>query len=114
MIDRLITYSGENVKIKEQLTSSSEIDNIIKEHMAGEPCKTIEKLTDLKIGEEVQIACIKTKSHGRMQKLMSFGLIPGRRIILIQNSPMYCISSGQTEIAIEKEISEEIYVWKIL
>jgi DtxR family transcriptional regulator, Mn-dependent transcriptional regulator len=79
--------------------------------------RTIEKMliniSELEIGEKGKIAYIRPKSHDRLQKLTAFGLVPGQHVKLLQKSPTFCILFDQTEIAIEKEIAEEIYVWKI-
>jgi DtxR family transcriptional regulator, Mn-dependent transcriptional regulator len=82
-----------------------------------EKSRNIEKMliniSELDIGDEGKIAYIRPKNYDRLQKLTAFGLIPGQHVKLLQKSPAFCISFEQTEIAIEQEIAEEIYVWKI-
>ena len=75
--------------------------------------KMLTSISELETGDEGKIAYIRPKNHDRLQKLTSFGLIPGQHVKLLQKSPTFCIMFEQTEIAIEKEIAEEIYVWKI-
>lgn len=75
--------------------------------------KMLINIAELNPGDEGKIAYIRPKSHNRLIKLTAFGLIPGQRVKLTQKSPTFCISFEQTEIAIEKDIAEEIYVWKI-
>ncbi len=75
--------------------------------------KTLISVSELKTGDRGKIAYIRPQSHSRLQKLTAFGLIPGQHIRLLQKSPAFIISVEQTELAIEKEIAEEIYVWKI-
>jgi DtxR family Mn-dependent transcriptional regulator len=75
--------------------------------------KTLISVAELNPGDEGKIAYIKPKNHNRLMKLTAFGLIPGQRVKLAQKSPTFCILFEQTEIAVEKDIAEEIYVWKI-
>jgi DtxR family transcriptional regulator, Mn-dependent transcriptional regulator len=81
-----------------------------------EKSRRIEKIlinvSELDIGENGKIAYIRPKSHNMLQRLSAFGLIPGQHIKLLQKIPAYCILFENTEIAVEKEIAEEIYVWK--
>jgi DtxR family Mn-dependent transcriptional regulator len=74
--------------------------------------KTLVSVAELEAGDKGKIAYIRPKSHSRLQKLTSFGLIPGQSIKLIQKKPAFCVLFEQTELAIEKEIAEEIFVWK--
>ncbi len=75
--------------------------------------KMLINISELETGDEGKIAYIRPKNHDRLQKLSAFGLIPGQHIKLLQKAPTFCILFEQTEIAIEKEIAEEIYVWKM-
>jgi len=75
--------------------------------------KTLINITQLELGDQGKIAYIRPKSHSRLQKLTAFGLVPGQHIQLLQKNPAFCILYDQTEMAIDSEIAEEIYVWKI-
>lgn len=74
--------------------------------------KTLIKASELDVGEEGKIAYIRPESHTRLQKLTAFGLIPGQQIIVRQKSPAFCVVFDETELAIDKEIAGEIFVWK--
>ncbi len=69
-------------------------------------------LTRLEAGRTAKIAYISTPSHPRLHKLISFGLTPGVTLKVHQKTPSYVISCEQTELALEKDIIRDIYVWR--
>lgn len=69
-------------------------------------------LCELKPGEKGRIAYIKPKSHNRLHRLSSFGIVPGVVIELHQSSPAYCIRFEETELALDSDVAEDIYVCK--
>ena len=73
----------------------------------------VRNLTDLEPGEKGRIMYIKPKHHARLHRLSSFGLTPGTVVVLHQRSPAFCIRYEGTEIAINRDVAEDIYVTKI-
>jgi len=67
-------------------------------------------LTELKSGEEGEIAYILTEDDKKMQKLMAMGVLPGNRIILTQSFPSYIFRVGFSEFAIDTAMAREIFV----
>jgi len=67
-------------------------------------------LTSVNIGELVTVAYILTKNHPRLHRLMSFGIAPGVKIKVHQRFPSYVIQVAETQIALEEEIAQSIYV----
>ncbi len=67
-------------------------------------------LTELKSGEEGEIAYIQTEDDKKMQKLMAMGVLPGNRIILTQSFPSYIFRVGFSEFAIDSAMAREIFV----
>lgn len=67
-------------------------------------------LTELKSGEEGEIAYILTEDSKKMQKLMAMGVLPGNRIILMQSFPSYIFRVGFSEFAIDTAMAREIFV----
>ena len=67
-------------------------------------------LTELKSGEEGEIAYIQTEDSKKMQKLMAMGVLPGNRIILSQTFPSYIFRVGFSEFAIDATMAREIFV----
>ena len=69
--------------------------------------KTLDKVD---VGETVRVAYILTRNHPRLHKLMSFGIAPGVKIRMHQKFPSYIIQVEETQIALEKEVINDIYV----
>ncbi len=69
-------------------------------------------LTEMKSGEEGEIAYIQTEDSKKMQKLMAMGVLPGNRIILSQTFPSYIFRVGFSEFAIDSAMAREIFVRK--
>jgi DtxR family Mn-dependent transcriptional regulator len=86
----------------------------------GECCEEAKKsgdlgvvpLTELKSGEEGEIAYIQTEDSKKMQKLMAMGVLPGNRIVLSQTFPTYIFRVGFSEFAIDSAMAREIFVRK--
>ncbi len=69
-------------------------------------------LTELKSGEEGEIAYIQTEDNRKMQKLMAMGVLPGNRVVLMQSFPSYIFRVGFSEFAIDTALAREIFVRK--
>ena len=84
----------------------------------GECCEEARKsgdlgvvpLTELKSGQEGDIAYIQTEDSKKMQKLMAMGVLPGNRILLMQTFPSYIFRVGFSEFAIDSAMAREIFV----
>lgn len=72
--------------------------------------KIIVTLSQLKPEQKGRIAYISTKARKRLQKLMAMGVTPGVPIQVIQRFPSYVFQMGQTQIAVDEEIANEIFV----
>ncbi|MFQ5761998.1 MAG: metal-dependent transcriptional regulator [Candidatus Bathyarchaeia archaeon] len=72
--------------------------------------RVISPLSTLNSGEGGRIAYIHTKDRSRLQRLMAMGVLPGSPITLIQRSPAFVFQTGQTQIAVDDEIADAIYV----
>ena len=70
----------------------------------------VTRLSDAVLSEEVRIVFITPKSRKRLEKLSSLGIVPGSRIRLLQKNPSFVLEIGEITIAVDKEITDEIYV----
>ena len=70
----------------------------------------IVNLTKLAPGEQGRITYIKPKDHARLHRLTAFGLTPGTVVTLHQRSPAYCIRFEGTELALERDVAEDIFL----
>ena len=73
----------------------------------------IVNLCELEPGEQGRIAYIQPKSHDRLHRLSGFGVVPGVIVELHQKSPAYCIQFEETELALDRDVAEDIYVRKL-
>ncbi|MSM40932.1 MAG: transcriptional regulator [Geobacter sp.] len=69
-------------------------------------------LTELKSGEEGDIAYLQSGDDKKMQKLMALGVLPGNRIRLLQTFPSYIFRVGFSEFAVDTAMAREIIVRK--
>jgi DtxR family Mn-dependent transcriptional regulator len=72
----------------------------------------VRPLADLKISEEGKIVFIAPESKARLEKLSTFGLVPGAVVKLVQKHPSYVLEIAETTLALDEEIVKEIYVKK--
>lgn len=84
----------------------------------GECCKKykvevsplVQPLKDMEIGHKGRIVFIMPRSHSRLDRLASLGIVPGSIIKLHQKQPSFVIEIGETTLAIDYDITKEIYV----
>lgn len=69
-------------------------------------------LTELKAGDEGEIAYIQTDDNRKMQKLMAMGVLPGNHVVLMQSFPSYIFRVGFSEFAIDTALAREIFIRK--
>jgi DtxR family Mn-dependent transcriptional regulator len=87
----------------------------------GECCSKFKKemkplvipLEELGLGEEGRIVFITPKSHQRLDRLSTLGIVPASMVRMHQKKPSYVLQIGETTIALDKDIVKDIYVKKI-
>jgi len=70
-------------------------------------------LSELSAGTKAKVLYITTRHHPRMIKLSSLGILPGVQIKVDQTHPSYIIRFEETQLALDRDILEDIYVRKI-
>ncbi len=70
-------------------------------------------LCELSPGEEGRIAYIRPKNHARLHRLTGFGIVPGVTVKLHQTYPAFCLKFEETELAIDPDVAEDIFVSRI-
>ncbi|MEK6743701.1 MAG: metal-dependent transcriptional regulator [Nitrospirota bacterium] len=70
-------------------------------------------LADLTPGDQAKIVFITPGSHSRLDRLSAMGVVPGSVVKLHQKKPSYVIQLGETMIAVDKDITKEIFVKKV-
>lgn len=87
----------------------------------GECCKrseievkpVVNRLSDLSVGSNAKIVFTTPSYHKRFDRLIVLGISPGSILKLHQKHPSFVIRIGETEIALDKEIADEIFVKKL-
>jgi DtxR family Mn-dependent transcriptional regulator len=70
-------------------------------------------LNQLSECEEVEVAYISTRQPKRLNKLLSFGILPGTRIKLEKKSPALILKLDETILALDKAIAKEIFCRRV-
>jgi len=84
----------------------------------GECCRTgaraaakvVSSLADLHPGEGGRIAYIHARQRPMLRRLLAMGAVPGAPISLLQTRPSYVFAVGHTQIAVDRETAQDIYV----
>lgn len=87
----------------------------------GECCAKFKKemkplvipLEELGLGEEGRIVFIAPKSHQRLDRLSTLGIVPGSILRMHQKNPSHVLQLGETTLAVDKDIVKDIYVKKV-
>jgi len=78
----------------------------------GASLSAVMSLDNGEVGKSYRIAYMDTASDSRMHKLMHFGISPGTQVKLHQRYPTFVIRSENGQLAMEKDVIGDIYVWK--
>jgi len=70
-------------------------------------------LSKLSSGEAGKVVYVLTHKHPQLHKLMSFGIVPGSRIVVHQTFPSYVIQVEETQLALENDIVKDIHVKRL-
>jgi DtxR family Mn-dependent transcriptional regulator len=70
----------------------------------------VRPLSDLGLGEKARIVFISPRSRGHLEQLVALGVIPGSEVRLRQKNPAYVIDLGETTIALDEDLVQNIYV----
>lgn len=81
----------------------------------GDCCEKLDKdnsiaLVNCDNGFYGEVSYIKTDDGKKLQKIMNLGLIPGSKIQLIQKFPNFVFQLGNTQLAVDRELANEIFV----
>ena len=70
----------------------------------------VSSLIELDAGQRGRIVYLHGKNDKELQKLMAMGMLPGMHIQIIQKFPSYLLQIGQTQVAMDEEMAEDVYV----
>ncbi len=72
--------------------------------------KVVSSLSRLRGGQHGRIVYILTKDRKILQKLLALGVLPGKPVEIIQTYPSYVFQIGQTQVAVDTQIANDIFV----
>lgn len=67
-------------------------------------------IADVRIGGTATIVSIRPTSAARLNRLASYGIVPGSEVRLVAKKPTIVLECGSSCVALEDEIGREIYV----
>lgn len=70
-------------------------------------------LSQISESKEIEVAYISTRQPKRLNKLLSFGILPGTRIKLEKKSPALILKIDETILALDKIIAKEIFCRRV-
>lgn len=72
--------------------------------------KSVLPLNKIKKGKSGKIVYIQSHKRENLNKILAMGVLPGRKVEIIQTYPSYVFQMEHTQMAIDREIAESIYV----
>ena len=73
----------------------------------------IQSLDRLRSGESGRILYIETTDHARLDRLTTFGMLPGTVVRVHQRQPSFVVILGETQLALDREILSHVHVVKM-
>ncbi len=68
---------------------------------------------DLPVGTSASVAFITATSASRLNRLASYGIVPGTEVRLVSRRPAVVLACGSASVALEDDIGREIYVTSV-
>lgn len=93
-----------------EFVESGRITDMLRRWIRRAPPATTNSLADLPVGATAVITAITQTSGARLNRLASYGIVPGSELRLISKRPTIVIECGSATVALEDEIGREILV----
>lgn len=77
---------------------------------AREVARVVAPLKDLEVRDRGTIAYLATDKPERLHRFIAMGALPGLQIQVIQKFPSYVFQIGESQLAVDQEMAEGIYV----
>jgi Fe2+ transport system protein FeoA len=69
-------------------------------------------LPELPPGQTARVIALRFSDAARLERLSAYGLAPGSVVRLVQLRPTLIVHIGETELALDHEVAQEIVVEK--
>lgn len=86
--------------LRRLLTSEQKTDEI----------SPVRAVSGMKPGQSGKVVDIRSKNHARIERLNTLGLIENTRLVLEQTQPAYVLRVGFTEVSVEQDVANDIFV----
>ena len=73
----------------------------------------VRAVSALRLGEKARVECLGQRNGSRYGTLSAFGIVAGAEVTLVQRQPACVVRIGETELALDPEIAEELLVTPI-
>jgi DtxR family Mn-dependent transcriptional regulator len=80
------------------------------EKFSQEAQPLVTPLSAAAVGGSYRIVFIASRSHRRMDRLCALGVAPGARLRLHQKLPAFVVRVGETDIALDPEVTDDVFV----
>ncbi len=70
----------------------------------------VTRLSEAEVGGEYRVVFLASRSHKRMDRLCALGILPGARLRFHQRLPAFVVRVGETDVALDPQVTEDIYV----
>jgi Fe2+ transport system protein FeoA len=71
------------------------------------------RLSVLPAGFRARVVFVTPELRDRSDRLASLGIAPGEEIQLLQKRPALVVQAGQTQIALDAKVAEQIFVQRL-
>jgi DtxR family Mn-dependent transcriptional regulator len=78
--------------------------------LTADHAERVEPLSEVPVGELCEVVHIRPRHHARLDRLAAYGLIPRSTIRLHQKKPSFVIQIDETDLALDLDIAQDIYV----
>lgn len=81
--------------------------------LGTESATEVHPLSEMQVGDLCEVVHIRPRHHTRLDRLGSYGLIPGSTIRLHQKKPSFVLQIDETDLALDVDVARDIYVRRI-
>jgi len=67
-------------------------------------------LTEMKSGDLCEVVLIRPRHHARLDRLTTYGIVPGVTVRIHQTRPAFVVQVGQTDLSLDGEVAADIFV----
>ena len=107
---KLICCPNCHYEFPQEPASLSWLRRLFKTRPAAAPSGRFQNLSQFDEGQQLEMVGFACAPSARRNALAVYGLVPGSRLVLQQKRPAFVVRVGETELALESDIANEILV----